>query len=201
MANALLDGLARYFDREQLARLNRARVGIAGAGGLGSNAALMLARCGVGSMLLLDCDIVEASNLNRQQYWPRDLGRPKVDALKSRLLELNPELRIDTRQMRLDADNAPAVLRECPLWLEAFDDPQAKALLVEHAMLAGLKCASASGLGGYGWPPMATRKLGNNLVLAGDFTSDVLRHPPLAPRVTQAAALLADAALEFILDS
>lgn len=199
MANELLKGLSRYFDKAQLEKLAAARVGIAGAGGLGSNAALMLARCGVGSMLLVDCDIVEASNLNRQQYWPEDLGRPKVDALMARLMDLNPDLKIERRQMRLDAGNAPGLLQKCPVWLEAFDDPQAKAMLVECALAAKLKCASASGMGGYGGPPMTRRKLGN-LVLVGDFTTDVLRHPPLAPRVTQAAALLADAALEFILD-
>lgn len=200
MANELLRGLPRYFDNDQLARLAAARVGIAGAGGLGSNAALMLARSGVGGFTLVDCDVVEASNLNRQQYWPRDIGRPKVDALRDRLLELNPELEIESRQIRLDARNTPEILQKCPLWVEAFDDPQAKAMLVELVMLSGRKCASASGMGGYGGPPMTRRKLGN-LILVGDFSSDILRHPPLAPRVTQAAALLADAILEFILDS
>ena len=79
--NPLCEGLGRYLTPEQLRILRQARVGIAGAGGLGSNAALMLARSGVEHLTLVDHDVVDASNLNRQQYWPRHVGRSKVDAL------------------------------------------------------------------------------------------------------------------------
>ena len=58
--------------------------------------------------------------------------------------------------------------------------------------------ASASGMGGYGGPAMQKRRLGR-LTLVGDFSTDILTAPPLAPRVTEAAALLADAVLEFVL--
>ena len=71
-------------------------------------------------------------------------------------------------------------------------------MLVERALLDGRMVASASGMGGYGGPAMRKRRLGR-LTLVGDFTTDVLAAPPLAPRVTEAAALLADAVLEFIL--
>ena len=77
MHNALHTGLARYLSTEQINALRAARVGIAGAGGLGSNAALMLARSGIGNLLVVDDDVVDASNLNRQQYWPRHVGRPR----------------------------------------------------------------------------------------------------------------------------
>ena len=87
MHNALHNGLARYLSPDQLEALRAARVGIAGAGGLGSNAALMLARSGVGNLVLVDDDVVDASNLTRQQYWPRHVGRPKVEALAELLLE------------------------------------------------------------------------------------------------------------------
>ena len=70
--------------------------------------------------------------------------------------------------------------------------------LVEKVMLSGRRIASASGMGGFGGKPMQKRVLGN-LVLVGDFETDSLEYPPLAPRVTEAAALLADAMLEFIL--
>ena len=81
--NVLRRGLARYLAPEQLARLQSVRVGIAGAGGLGSNAALMLARSGVERFLLIDDDVVDASNLNRQQFWPRHVGRPSCSARHS----------------------------------------------------------------------------------------------------------------------
>ena len=197
-ADALRQGLARYFTKDEVARLRAARVGIAGAGGLGSNVALMLARSGVEDMLIIDDDVVDASNLNRQQYWPRHVGRPKVEALAELLRELNPRIRLELMNARLDEATLPPLLPVCPIWVEAFDAPEAKTLLVERALLSGRRIASASGVAGVGGPAMQRRKLGN-LVLVGDFQSDVAFAPPLAPRVTQAAALLADAVLEFIL--
>ena len=86
----------------------------------------------------------------------------------------------------------------CPIWVEALDAADTKTLLVERALTAGRRIASASGVAGVGGAPMRRRRLGN-LVLVGDFETDVADAPPLAPRVTQAAALLADAVLEFIL--
>ena len=192
-------GLARYLSPEQLERLRSVRVGVAGAGGLGSNAALMLARSGVEHFLLLDHDVVDASNLNRQQFWPRHVGRPKVDCLAELLHELNPAIQTDCRQLRLGPDNLPDLLPLCPVWLEALDGAADKRLLVEQAMLGNRWVASASGMGGYNGAPMQKRALGR-LMLVGDFTTDILQAPPLAPRVTEAAALLADAALTIILD-
>ena len=198
MTNPLHDGLGRYFSPQQLTALFSARIGIAGAGGLGSNAALMLARCGVGHITLVDDDVVDASNLNRQQYWPRHVGRHKVDALRELLLELNPHMDVATHKLHVTADNLPALLPACPIWIEAFDGPNDKSLFVEGALLAGHRVASASGMGGCGGAPMGRRNLGA-LVLVGDFTTDILMAPPLAPRVTEAAALLADAVLEMVL--
>ncbi len=200
MDNVLRHGLARYLSQEHLQCLRQVRIGVAGAGGLGSNAALMLVRSGVGKLLLLDDDVVDASNLNRQQYWPRHVGQPKVEALADLLRELDPDLDLDARRLRLTADNLPHILPLCPVWVEALDGTEDKRLLVEGALLAGLRVASASGMGGWGGPAMSKRRLGN-LVLVGDFTTDILQAPPLAPRVTQAAALLADAVLEMLLGS
>lgn len=196
--SVLYTGLARYFRPSQLTRLQQARVGVAGAGGLGSNAALMLARCGVGHLLLVDHDVVDASNLNRQQYWPRHVGMAKVDALAEQLRELNPLLDVETRRERLTADTLPATLSTCPYWVEALDMPEDKALLVETALCLGCRVAAASGLAGCGGPAMRQRRMGH-LVLVGDFVTDIATAPPLAPRVTQAAALLADAILAMLL--
>ncbi|MDY0204227.1 MAG: sulfur carrier protein ThiS adenylyltransferase ThiF [Desulfovibrio desulfuricans] len=198
VTNPLCQGLGRYMAPEQLAILQQARIGIAGAGGLGSNAALMLTRSGVEHLTLVDDDVVDASNLNRQQYWPRHVGRCKVDALHEILLELNPRMMVDSRKMRITSASLPGLLPLCPIWVEALDNPEDKSLFVESALLAGHRVASASGMGGFGGAPMGRRRLGN-LVLVGDFTTDILMAPPLAPRVTEAAALLADAVLEMLL--
>ncbi|HIX40547.1 MAG TPA: sulfur carrier protein ThiS adenylyltransferase ThiF, partial [Candidatus Desulfovibrio intestinigallinarum] len=165
----------------------------------GSNAALMLARSGVEHFLLVDDDRVDASNLNRQQFWPRHVGMPKVEALRELLLELNPAAQVETLQLRLTAETMADVVRSCPLWLEALDGAQDKRLFVETVMAAGLRVASASGMGGYGREPLGRRRLGR-LVVVGDFATDVAEAAPLAPRVTEAAALLADAALTWILE-
>ena len=198
-ANVLRDGLSRYFCRRQLERLRSVRVGVAGAGGLGSNAALMLARSGVERLLIVDCDVVDASNLNRQQYWPRHLGRPKVHALADLLLELNADIQVDARCERLCEENLSTIVGLCPIWVEALDAPETKALLVNAALSAGCRVAGASGLAGFGGPAMIRKRMGR-LTLVGDFVSDISDAPPLAPRVVEAAALLADAVLEFILE-
>lgn len=196
--NRFKQALFRYFEPEQLKLLSSARVGIAGAGGLGSNAAILLARSGVEDFVIVDHDIIEPSNLNRQHYWPGQIGLPKVEALSEHLRELNPEIRIEQRKEALDERNLGEILASAPVWVEALDRAETKRLFVERALLCDRKVASASGLGGFGGSPMQKRWLGN-LVMVGDFTTDISVAPPLAPRVAQAAAMLADCVLEFIL--
>lgn len=191
-------GLARYFTQPQLQALASAKVGIAGAGGLGSNVAMLLARSGIENFVLVDHDHVEASNLNRQHYWPCQLGQPKVDALASHLLALNDHIRLETLKHTLDTDSIAAISARAPIWVEALDVPETKKMFVEQALLTGAKVAAASGLAGFGGPPMQKRVAGN-LAIVGDFATSIDVSPPLAPRVTQAAAMLADCVLEFIL--
>lgn len=192
-------GLARYFTPQQLEALAAAKIGIAGAGGLGSNAAMLLARSGVENFVIVDHDYVDSSNLNRQHYWPDQLGQAKVDALKCHLLALNDRARIETLQLTLTRDTIEEVIDKAQIWVEALDEPEAKKILVEKALMAGAKVTAASGLAGFGGPPMQKRVIGN-LTLVGDFVTSIDMAPPLAPRVTQAAAMLADCVLEFILN-
>ena len=205
MSSALERGLRRYLSPERRATLAAARVGLAGAGGIGSNCAMMLARSGIGQLVLVDGDVVEDSNLNRQHYFPRHVGQNKVLALGTQLRELGG-IQVDARNIRIDERNISEILALAPIWVEAFDDPAAKRLLVEEALRAGVFCVSASGLAGWGGPPMQrrvlTRKDGSpRLILVGDFSSAVSEDlPPLAPRVIQAAAMQADAVLSYILD-
>ena len=197
----LREGLQRYLSPPQRKLLAAAKVGFAGTGGLGSNAAMLLARTGVEDFLLVDGDTVDASNLNRQHFFPRHLSMAKVDALAQLLWELNPDVKVDKRRLWLDRDNTPSLLAEAPIWVEALDDPYMKRDFVEQALQAGVFVVSASGLAGWGGSTMQTRRMGDRLVLVGDFVSSIDRHPPLAPRVMQAAAMQADAVLEHILGS
>lgn len=198
MADILSQGLAAHFSPAQLALLGSAHVGIAGAGGLGSNVAMLLARSGILRLTIVDSDVIEPSNLNRQHFWPRQVGQPKVLALAENLRELNPEIRVITFQTVINAQNIAHLLGDAAIWVEALDNPFAKKLVVEAGLLCGAAVAAASGIAGFGGQPMRKRRLGR-LSLVGDFVTDIKKAPPLAPRVMQAAALLADCVLEFIL--
>ena len=194
----MLDGVLSSFTEAQRHRLETARVGIAGAGGLGSNAAVMLARSGVGHLIIIDGDVVEPSNLNRQHYFPAHVGFPKVEALAGQLHALNPDLHVDARRLWLDEHNLPPLLNEAELWIEALDAASAKALFASSALRAGKTVICGSGMGGYGGYAMKRRRMGN-LVVVGDLKTDIAQCPPLAPRVMQCAAMQADAALEWLL--
>lgn len=192
------------FSKEQRRRLSEARVGIAGAGGLGSNAAMLLARSGVGHLLIVDGDTVAPSNLNRQHYFPRHVGRPKVEALAEQIRELAPQLEVEVHQLWLHRDNIPSLLERAPLWIEALDRAESKALFATAAFQAGKTVICGSGMGGFGNGTMSRRILQNStsgglLAIVGDFRSDVATAPPLGPRVMQCAAMEADAVLEWIL--
>ena len=81
---------------EKQKKLSEGRVTIAGLGGLGSNVAYALARIGVGHLHLIDFDVVDITNLNRQQYFTEHIGMYKTDALKSLLQKINPYIDIQT---------------------------------------------------------------------------------------------------------
>ena len=86
-------------------KLSAGRVAIAGLGGLGSNVAYSLTRIGVGHLHLIDFDVVDITNLNRQQYFMEHLGMLKTDALESLLKKINPYLDIQTDCVRVTEDN------------------------------------------------------------------------------------------------
>lgn len=196
----LQQGLRRYFSEAQLAKLAAVRVGIAGAGGLGSNCAMILARSGVRRFTIADFDRVDASNLNRQFFFPTDVGLPKVEALGRHLLDLDPELDLKLVDGRLEAESLPEVYAGCDILVEALDKAEYKAIFCNLFMGSGAFLVSASGLGGFGGAPMRSRKLGGKMVCVGDFSTEADEaNPPLAPRVIQAAAMQADAVLEYIL--
>lgn len=193
-------GLGRYLDEDAIAKLGRVRVGLAGAGGLGSNCAMLLVRSGIKRLTVVDFDVVEASNLNRQLYMPEDVGRPKVDALGDLLLRLTPDLDLRLLNERLSARSAPDLFRDADIVVEALDQAEYKAALIGALAESGAQIVSASGLGGAFGPPMRKKRLGRRLVVVGDFESEAgEKLPPLAPRVMQAAALQAEAVLEIIL--
>ncbi len=185
-------------------RLREARVAVAGLGGLGSQVAIMLARCGVGTLHLIDCDVVETSNLNRQAYRICHLGRRKVDALAEELQTIQPYCRVHTTHIRMDERNAVDVLRDDTLIIEAFDDAAAKAMLVNTILTQtkGKVVIAASGMVGYGDSnAIRTERVNRRLYVCGDRTSDLADGLALmAPRVMICAGHQANLAVRLILE-
>jgi molybdopterin/thiamine biosynthesis adenylyltransferase len=104
-------------------KLKSASALVVGAGGLGSPASLYLAAAGVGRIVMIDHDVVDRSNLQRQVlYSEADIGRPKVEAAAERLLALNPHIRVEPVQARLTDDNARELVRGVDLVLDGTDD-------------------------------------------------------------------------------
>ncbi|GAB4178494.1 MAG: sulfur carrier protein ThiS adenylyltransferase ThiF [Geothermobacteraceae bacterium] len=184
-------------------KVRDAVIGIAGAGGLGSAVAVALARIGVGSLVIADFDIVEPSNLNRQQYFVDQLGQPKVAALADNLKRINPYVRVVAKQVRLEPENIPVVFGDADILVEAFDRADQKAMLLESFRLAFPQrpVVAASGLAGYGPAnTVVTRRRGTNVYLVGDETSAAQPGQGLmAPRVGVAAHHQANAVLRLLL--
>ncbi len=102
--------------------LRRARVAVVGVGGLGSPVASYLAVAGIGELRLVDDDLVEMSNLNRQLlHATSDLGVPKTQSAARRLHDLNPDCRLDLRAERLDENNVDVLLHDCALAIDCLD--------------------------------------------------------------------------------
>jgi len=192
--------LERKFGPGYLEKLSEVKVGIAGAGGLGSNCAVNLSRCGFVRFVISDFDVVEYSNLDRQFYFLDQVGGDKVAALKINLMRINPDIKIETFCVKVDAGNAKEIFSDCPVVVEAFDRAEEKKMLVETLMGDGKFIVSASGFSGIGnTDAIVTRRIRKDLVMVGDLTSDVSESPSISPRVNVAAAKQADAVLEYVL--
>src|SRR5712691_2430025 len=103
--------------------LNEARVLCIGAGGLGSPAALYLAAAGVGTLGLVDFDVVDSSNLQRQiLHGTKDVGRKKLESAAERLKDVNPNVEVMPHEVRLSSDNALEVLRDYDVIADGTDN-------------------------------------------------------------------------------
>ncbi len=119
-------------------RVRDGKVLVVGVGGLGSPAALALALAGVGTIGLIDPDVVELSNLQRQiLHQTSDLGRPKVVSAREKLLRLNPAVAVLTHHERLQAENLPRLFRAYDFIIDATDGVATKFLINDGAGLLG----------------------------------------------------------------
>lgn len=192
------------FSKDIKEKLENAHVAIAGLGGLGSHIAVMLARSGVGHMLLVDFDTVDVTNLNRQAYLIPQVGMEKTAAMKELLYQINPYLDIEYRQVKVTSDNIQELFAGYPIVCEAFDKAEQKAMLVQ-GLLTGFRntlVISGNGMAGYGDAnAVKTQKMMRRLYVCGDGQTDIADGIGLmAPRVSVCAAHQANKVIQIILE-
>ena len=190
-----------YLTPEERVALESARVGIAGAGGLGSNCAMHLVRAGVKHLTVVDFDVVNESNLNRQFFFRDQLGQKKVVALKDNLLRIEPDADIRIADVRLDAESTKELFSDCAIVVEAFDTVAAKAMILAALASSGKKLVTASGLAGWGRSnAIRLRRMGADIVAVGDGETSVGKGvAPVSPRVGIAAAMEANSVVAMLL--
>ena len=200
MADLFKDLFSRH-DPQVLAALQRSTVGIAGAGGLGSNVAVSLARAGVGRLIIADFDKIEPSNLNRQQYSVKQIGRRKVEALRENLKGINPFSECVIHDVKVTRANTGRLFGKADILVEAFDKAEQKGMLINTwlSLYPEKPLIAASGLAGYGKNAgLRTRKMGN-LYVCGDGQSQCPTGiSPMAPRVAIVANMQANLAVELL---
>jgi len=188
-------------DPAVLSALRRSVVGIAGAGGLGSNVAFALARAGVGKLIIADFDRIEVSNLNRQQYFWRQVGRVKVEALVENLKSIQPFSDYVGRRAKVTRKTVAALFGEADLLIEAFDRAGQKEMLIESWISAfpTRPVIAASGLSGFGRNARIKQRKAGTLYICGDEESEPKPGiSPMAPRVGVVAHMQANLAVELL---
>ncbi len=179
-------------------------IGIAGAGGLGSAVAIALARIGIGELVIADFDVVEPSNLNRQQYFIDQIGYPKVEALRDNLQRINPATSVTIHHRKVTAENLGELFGHVDILVEAFDRADQKALLT-NTFLAEFPqkyLVAASGVAGYDSSnTIKTTKITDRFYLCGDgITAAEPGRGLMAPRVGIAAHHQANTVLRLLLN-
>ena len=177
-------------------KLENAKVVILGAGGLGSNIAHMLARLGVGKMILYDFDVVEPSNLNRQNYGVNDIGKMKAETTAERIKELLPYVHIESRNLRVDEEVLSFVYEEGDIFIEAFDTVSSKVMAYDFFAGREKPYICTTGVAGPSGE-LSRRDLGH-IHIVGDFQGED-RNDCYIPKVMAIAAMECRVVMELIL--
>lgn len=175
--------------------------GVAGCGGLGSNAAVALVRAGVGRLILADHDVVELSNLNRQQFYRSDVGKKKVEALAAHLRAIRPDVRLDLVDAELSTDNLRQIFKDADVMVEAFDRAESKKWLIESwcRIFPDRPIVCGNGLAGCGRTGELHVTRAGRIYLCGDGVSD-MSMGLCSARVALVAAMEANVAIALLLN-
>lgn len=184
-------------------QIRQSSIAILGLGGLGSTVAGAMAKIGIGKMLLSDYDVVEPSNLNRQQYFVDQIGMPKTRALKDNLLRMNPSLTLTLIENQLTEPDLPGLFGKVDVLIECFDDPAMKAATLRSVLtkMGNVSYVGSSGMAGFDVNnTIRTKMIRPGIYIVGDETSAAGPGQGLmAPRVGIAAHHQANQALRLIL--
>ncbi|MBT3756478.1 MAG: sulfur carrier protein ThiS adenylyltransferase ThiF [Candidatus Cloacimonetes bacterium] len=191
-------------DPKIVSKLQNSIIGIAGAGGLGSNIAVSLTRAGIGKLIISDFDKIEPSNLNRQQFFIDQIGTPKVIALLENLKKISRFTEYQVHEIKLNEENIPIIYKDVDILIEAFDKAEMKKTLIETWFMnyPNKPLIAASGLSGWGKNEILhTRKI-DNLYICGDEETNLIEGiSPMAPRVGIVANMQANLVLELLLNN
>ncbi len=223
MKKGIKEILKMYFTKKELDKISKAKILVIGCGGLGSNILNILVRTGFKNLIIVDYDVVELKNLNRQLYFPDEVGKKKVEVTKQRLLKLNPFLNIVAIDERLDENKLILIIKKYnpDIVVEAVDKEWAKKMIFEISLKLKKVVIMASGVAGYGNIENVKIIRRENYTIIGDLVSrcgccdecygingcsreklikEGLCFMPLAPKVTAVAAMEADEVLRRVLN-
>ena len=199
-----LEGLSKRDIKDSNDIFQSSRVCILGLGGLGSNIAVMLARSSIGTLHLIDFDDVEISNLNRQYYTLENIDMKKTQAIKNIIEKINPFVEVIIENTKITEKNIDNIIKDEKYIVEALDDADSKAMLVNKILESYPEkyIISASGMAGVGDSNgIKTKRVMKNLYICGDGFRDYEEYSGMmAPRVNLCAAHQANLVLELILE-
>lgn len=174
--NEWIKALEDRHGKELQNKISSKSVAVCGLGGLGSNIAILLARAGVGKLILIDFDKVDITNLHRQQYKACQVGMYKTEALACNLKEIAPYIETEIHTGFMDENNYSELLKSADIICEAFDNAEAKADIVNFVLseMPTKYIVAASGMAGMESANLIrTRKISKHFYLCGDEKSDV----------------------------
>ncbi len=177
--------------------VDKVKIGIAGAGGIGSNVAMHLVRSGIHRIKVVDYDKVENSNLNRQFYFADQIGKYKVDMLYDNLKRIDEKAKIEKIVLKLDETNIADTFYDCDIVVEAFDKKECKKMLIEAFSTSDKTLISASGIAGLDITKVSQKKLGNCYIV-GDFLSDTDNEAVYSPKVMLVACIMSNIIIELV---
>lgn len=147
MGNSIFTRSIMLYGKAGFERLQNANVAVVGMGGVGSYAAEALVRAGIGNLRIIDCDVIKATDVNRQLIaLSTNIGTPKVEAGQKRLLAVNPDLHLDVRHAFFHFDTSDELITpDLDFVVDAIDSLNPKAALIQHCTERNIRIISALG--------------------------------------------------------